>query len=158
DYWSDKVRRSVLIDAGADLLVYGNAERAIVEIAHRLAAGTPIADIRDVRGTAFVGGRDGFCEIDSTSVDAPGRIGPLPDPYAMSEAREAAPCNTSEASGEAPPDRLVQLRPRRVDRGVQVIRMPSYEQVTADPVLYAHASRILHLESNPGNARALVQR
>src|SRR5215468_1773776 len=58
DYWSDAVRRSVLIDAGADLLVYGNAERAIVEIAHRLAAGAAIADIRDVRGTAFVGYRD----------------------------------------------------------------------------------------------------
>jgi len=39
DYWSDKVRRSVLADAKADLLVYGNAERAIVEVAQRLAAG-----------------------------------------------------------------------------------------------------------------------
>src|SRR5512141_958148 len=55
DYWSDKVRRSVLVDAKADLLVYGNAERAIVELAHRLAAGTPIEDIRDLRGTAFAG-------------------------------------------------------------------------------------------------------
>jgi uncharacterized radical SAM protein YgiQ len=153
DYWSDKVRRSVLIDAGADLLVYGNAERAIVEIAHRLAAGTPIGEIRDVRGTAFVGLRPGFTELDSTAVDVPGRVEPLPDPYAMSEERAAAPCNTG---GE--PERLVQLRPRKVDRSLQVIRMPSFEQVAADPVLYAHASRILHLESNPGNARALVQR
>jgi len=52
----------------------------------------------------------------------------------------------------------VTLRPRKIDRALQVIRMPSFEQVAADPVLYAHASRILHLESNPGNARALVQR
>jgi uncharacterized radical SAM protein YgiQ len=154
DYWSDKVRRSVLVDAGADLLVYGNAERATVEIAHRLAAGTPIHDIRDVRGTAFVGLRPGFTEIDSTALDAPGRLEPLPDPYAMSEDRAAAPCHT----GDAAPEPLVQLRPRRVDRSLQVIRIPSFEQVTADPVLYAHASRILHLESNPGNARALVQR
>ena len=159
DYWSDKVRRSVLLDAGADLLVYGNAERAIVELAHRLAAGTPIGDIRDVRGTAFAGGRAGFHEIDSTALDAPGRLEPLPDPYAMSEERAAAPCSTGDAPGsEAPAGPLVQLRPRKVDRSVQVIRMPSFEQVTADPVLYAHASRILHLESNPGNARALVQR
>jgi uncharacterized radical SAM protein YgiQ len=168
DYWSDKVRRSALIDAGADLLVYGNAERAIVEIAHRLAEGTPIADIRDVRGTAFVGARDGFLELDSTAVDAPGRIEPRPDPYAMSEERAAAPCSTgassqsmessqsSESSESSQP--LVKLRPRKVDRAAQVIRMPSFEQVASDPVLYAHASRILHLESNPGNARALVQR
>jgi radical SAM superfamily enzyme YgiQ (UPF0313 family) len=155
DYWSDKVRRSVLIDAGADLLVYGNAERAIVEIAHRLAAGTPIREIRDVRGTAFVGSRPGFTEIDSTRLDAPGRVEPLPDPYAVSEDREAAPCHTGDAPA---PEPLVQLRPRKVDRARQVIRMPSFEQVAADPVLYAHASRILHLESNPGNARALVQR
>ena len=44
DYWSEKVRRSVLLDAKADLLVYGNAERQICEIAHRLAAGEPIGD------------------------------------------------------------------------------------------------------------------
>ena len=53
DYWSEKVRRSVLIDAKADLLVYGNAERQICEIAHRLAAGKPIDEITDLRGTAF---------------------------------------------------------------------------------------------------------
>jgi len=155
DYWSDKVRRSVLVDAAADLLVYGNAERAIVEIAHRLAGGTPIDQIRDLRGTAFLGGRAGFAEIDSTALDAPGRIEPMPDPYAMSEDREAAPCNTDGAPAAAP---LIQLRPRKPDRATQAIRMPSFEQVVADPVLYAHASRILHLEANPGNARALVQR
>ena len=54
DYWSEKVRRSILLDARADLLVYGNAERAIVEIAHRLAKREPIASITDLRGTAFV--------------------------------------------------------------------------------------------------------
>jgi uncharacterized radical SAM protein YgiQ len=155
DYWSDKVRRSMLIESGADLLVYGNAERAIVEIAHRLAAGAAIGEIRDVRGTAFVGLRPGFSEIDSTAIDAPGRVEPLPDPYAMSEERAAAPCSTASAPV---PERLVALRPRKVDRALQAIRMPSFEQVAADPALYAHASRILHLESNPGNARALVQR
>ena len=39
DYWQDKVRRSILLDATADLLLYGNAERAIVEVAQRLARG-----------------------------------------------------------------------------------------------------------------------
>jgi uncharacterized radical SAM protein YgiQ len=115
-----------------------------------------------VRGTAFTStdggtgtGTGGFVEIDSTAIDRPGRIEPPPDPYAMTEERQAAPCSTGAA---AAPEPLVQLRPRRVDRAAQVIRMPSFEQVTADPALYAHASRILHLESNPGNARALIQR
>jgi uncharacterized radical SAM protein YgiQ len=52
DYWSDKVRRSILVDSGADLLVYGSAERAIVEIAHRVARGEKPREIFDVRGTA----------------------------------------------------------------------------------------------------------
>ena len=46
DYWSDKVRRSVLADAKADILLYGNAERAIVEVAHRIAKGGDPADVR----------------------------------------------------------------------------------------------------------------
>jgi len=54
DYWSDKVRRSVLLDAKADLLVYGNGERQVVEIAHRLAAGEPVDQLHDIRGTGFV--------------------------------------------------------------------------------------------------------
>src|SRR5262245_14043162 len=109
DYWSDKVRRSILVDAGADLLVYGNAERAIVEIAHRLAAGTSIDQIRDLRGTAFAGKRDGFAEINSTTVDAPGRIDPKPDPYAMEVERQSAPCETGATPTD---DNLVQLKPR----------------------------------------------
>jgi uncharacterized radical SAM protein YgiQ len=156
DYWSDKVRRSILVDSHADVLLFGNAERAIVEIAHRLAARTPIDQIRDLRGTAFLQARtpDEWSELDSTTVDKPGRVDPKPDPYAMEEARAEAPCNTDAA----PASELIQLRPRKVDRAKQVIRMPSFEAVVADPVLYAHASRILHLEANPGNARALVQR
>ena len=53
DYWSDKVRRSVLLDSKADLLLYGNAERAIVDITHRFARGETPKDMRDVRGIAF---------------------------------------------------------------------------------------------------------
>jgi len=156
DYWSDKVRRSVLADTRADLLVYGNAERAIVEIAHRLAAGTPAKEIQDLRGTAFLGSREGFQTIDSTTLDKPGRVDPKPDPYAMEERAQAegAAC----ATGEAAPTNLIQLKPKKVSRDQQVIRMPSFETVSADPILYAHASRVLHLEQNPGNARALVQR
>jgi uncharacterized radical SAM protein YgiQ len=164
DYWSDKVRRSVLLDAKADLLVYGNGERATVEIAHRLAAGEPIEAIRDLRGTAFSRPAgpppDGWTELDSREVDTPGRAEPHPDPYADTTAGQA--CAPAEQSAPAAVVPAARLRPRgpalKLDRARTVIRLPDAETVAADPVLYAHASRLLHVESNPGNARALVQR
>ena len=156
DYWSDTVRRSVLLDAKADLLVYGNGERQIVDIAHRLAAGETLQSITDVRGTVFVLPQqpEGWTEIDSQDIDAPGRVDAHPDPYAArADGRDCS--DTATAVGEA----VVQFRPRaRIDRARSVIRMPAYEAVKNDPALYAHASRVLHLETNPGNARALVQR
>ena len=84
DYWSETVRRSMLLDAKADLLVYGNAERQIAEIAHRLAAGKPMHTLTDIRGTAFVQNAipEGWSLMDSTSVDTPGTIQPPVDPYA----------------------------------------------------------------------------
>jgi len=157
DYWSEKVRRSVLLDAKADLLVYGNGERQVCEIAHRLAAGARIDALTDVRGTAFVRKSlpVGWIEIDSTHLDDPGALEPHPDPYAMA----AQPAAAAPAMAR-PGENVVRFvrRVKNADRERSVIRMPSYEQVAADPVLYAHASRILHLEANPGNARALVQR
>jgi radical SAM superfamily enzyme YgiQ (UPF0313 family) len=291
DYWSDKVRRSVVVDAKCDLLLYGNAERAIVEIAHRLAAKETIATMTDIRGTAFIrrSGDEtakGWFEIDSTSVDAPGRVEAHVNPYLMvadaakelgascardDEAKAVAvaaekssvllplPLGESRGEGAAKPLRfmpnpnlslkmnagaphpsplpqagegtspvllplppagegaspvllplpqagegtspvllplpqagegtspvllplpqagegtspvLLPLPPAGEGRGEgsansgkikvpprdrSVIRLPSYEQVKSDAVLYAHANRVLHLETNPGNARALVQ-
>ncbi|MCQ3934815.1 MAG: YgiQ family radical SAM protein [Gammaproteobacteria bacterium] len=236
DYWSEKVRRSILLDAKADLLVFGNAERQLAEIAHRLDAGEPIAALTDIRGTAFAR-RDfpaGWVEIDSTSIDEPGALNTPVDPYAMTAAgttgiaaaagrdmgSPTSSCLKSSAvaaaeaqgggagssclkSSPAPPPcasavagdvrdmgspaddfrqeevglpmspppcthpaaapgehRIVhsQREVKADQRSRSVIRMPGYRQVLEDPVLYAHASRILHLESNPGNARALVQR
>jgi uncharacterized radical SAM protein YgiQ len=159
DYWQEKVRRSIALDSRADLLVFGNGERQIVEIAHRLAAGEKPAEITGVRGTAFVGSAagEGWTEIDSTHLDLPGRIDKHPDPYAM-EAEIAAAAR--EAAAVEPGVNVVRFT-RRVptaDRERSYIRLPSYEQVRDDSVLYAHASRILHMESNPGNARALAQR
>jgi uncharacterized radical SAM protein YgiQ len=191
DYWSDKVRRSIVVDSKCDLLLYGNAERAIVEIAHRLAAKEPVQQITDVRGTAFVRREtpEAWFEINSTSVDEPGRVEAHVNPYLMvSDQAKAngATCAkedeaqvvaaTAEAAGA---QALAAVRARSADvnpaikpitfvanpsvklkvppRDRSVIRLPSYEQVRADPVLYAHANRVLHLETNPGNARALVQ-
>ncbi|MFT3757945.1 YgiQ family radical SAM protein [Thauera sp.] len=162
DYWSDKVRRSVLPDSKADILLFGNAERALVALTKRLAAGEPIEDIHDLRGTAFMakpGWRPSAAwhETDSLALDRPGRIDAHPDPYAM-EPAAAAP---KPAADGAQPVRIVpaaeRVAARRADRAHTVIRLPSFEQVKDDAVLYAHASRVFHLESNPGNARALVQ-
>jgi uncharacterized radical SAM protein YgiQ len=162
DYWSDKVRRSVLPDAKADILLFGNAERALVALTHRLAAGEPIEAIRDLRGTAFMvkpGWRpaDEWHEVDSLALDKPGRIDTHPDPYAM-EPTAAVP---KAAADGAQPVRIVpaaeRVAARRADRAHTVVRLPSFEQVKDDAVMYAHASRVFHLESNPGNARAVVQ-
>ncbi len=152
DYWSEKVRRSILPDSKADLLFYGNAERAIVEFAHRLAKGEKVADIRDIRGTAFMTTSipDGWAMLDSTDLDQPGRIETHPNPYA-----DEPGCATSTDTGT----KVVQFTPRthKLDRRKTVIRLPSYDQVLEDRVYYAHASRVFHLETNPGNARALIQ-
>jgi uncharacterized radical SAM protein YgiQ len=160
DYWSDKVRRSVLLDAKADLLVFGNGERAIVEIAHRLAAGEAPASITDVRGTAYARPAgpppEGFAELDSRVIDTPGKIEPPRDPYAMEEAPGGDACATPAAAAPLIPPRA--LKRPATDRAHTVIRLPDFDAVAEDRVLYAHASRILHVEANPGNARALVQR
>ncbi len=170
DYWSDKVRRSVLPDSKADLLLFGNAERAIVELAHRLAKGEAIKDIRDLRGTAFmvpIGWlpSDDWDVMDSSEVDTPGPLIKHADPYAMDTAgsrnegsgssKGAQPLVFSSKSSILDPQ--ARREARRAQRAHTVVRLPAYERVKDDPVLYAHASRTFHLESNPGNARALVQ-
>ena len=176
DYWSDKVRRSLVVDSKCDLLLYGNAERALVEVAHRLAAKVPVQQITDVRGTAFVrresphGADTEWFEIDSTEVDTPGHVEDHINPYLTTSEQAAAKGGTcakeagaSEAANPAiqpltfVANPALQGKTRRPPRERTVVRLPSYEQVKSDPVLYAHANRVLHLETNPGNARALVQ-
>ena len=184
DYWSDKVRRSIVVDSKCDLLLYGNAERAIVEIAHRLAARQPVASMTDIRGTAFIRRSGdatalGWFEIDSTSVDTPGRVEMQVNPYLTTSEQaqsQGQGCPSEEGAVCVAPaprqaDRLgqplnfvqnpslphMQGKIKVPQRDRSVIRLPSYEQVKSDAVLYAHANRVLHLETNPGNARALVQ-
>lgn len=173
DYWSDKVRRSIVVDAKCDLLLYGNAERALVEVAHRIAAREPVEQITDVRGTAFVRRpgdptAEGWIELDSTEVDQPGHVEDHINPYlTTSEQAQAQGQSCSKEEGAPASDLTVKTitihRPQgaggvaKLPRERTVIRLPSYEQVKSDAVLYAHANRVLHLETNPGNARALVQ-
>ncbi len=223
DYWSGKVRRSILPDSKADLLIFGNAERALVELAHRLADGEKINTIRDLRGTAFMVPRGwkpaaDWIETDSTSLDTPGALPVHTDPYAMEPEKNpglsvgadkttatkttalqggrAKDARLAVADGDTPSDKSSNVnrgqdtapspRPspargegesrthpiRLVSRAERVagrknthaeqrkrtaVRLPSFEQVHDNPVLYAHASRVFHLESNPGNARVMVQ-
>ena len=155
DYWSDRLKRSVLLDSRADLLVFGNAERAIVSVAHRLADGESIEQLRDIRGTAFVtkSSPEDRVVIDSTAVDLPGPVAPHPNPY---DGMEAETCSDSETNkaGAAPQAIRLMVSP---SAKTHAIRLPSAEAVTEDPVLYAHASRVFHKETNPHNALPLVQ-
>jgi len=164
DYWSDKVRRSILVDSKADILIYGHAERALVELSHRIAKGEKVSEIQDIRGTAFLRKSipDDFIEIESTHLDRVGPVDKHIDPYEMKLGKVDASCATDDSK---PKSKLPEgtkaieiIRKPKADRAKQVVRLPAYEEVSQDPVLYAHASRVLHLEANPGNARALVQK
>ena len=208
DYWSEKVRRSILFDSQADLLLYGNAERALAEVAHRLSHQEEMSSILDIRGTALI--REvppEYIIVDSTDLDTPGPLNPPINPYSMSPTNtstdddKGSSCDGAEAPNISPGLRagesiegtlaaiaaleaddplglrrrqqeatVIELTPaqptvvystrdvKRKDRDRSVIRLPSFEQVREDPILYAHASRILHQEANPGNARILTQR
>ena len=168
DYWSDEIRRSVLIDSGADILLYGNAERAIVEVSHELASGKSMKELQYIRGTAVVRNATpaGWTEIDSTRIDWPGRLDEIPNPYEMKDTKNQT-CATKDGDSEEGMEehesvvKIVPMPLHRkldIDHSKAVIRLPSFEKVRADSALYANASRILHLESDPQNAHALIQR
>ncbi|WP_371865193.1 YgiQ family radical SAM protein [Massilia eburnea] len=167
DYWSDKVRKSVLTESKADLLIFGNAERALVDLTRRLDMGEKIKEIKDLRGTAFLVPHgwlpSGEWSVhNSNRVDVPGRVDPHPDPYAMAK-EDKKECATENAAPEPVLKPVIimtreeRLAAAKEKHNKTVVRLPSYEVVKEDPVMYAHASRVFHLESNPGNARALVQ-
>ncbi len=165
DYWQEKIRRSIIFDAKADLLIYGNAERPLVEVAHRIAAGESVADIHDVRGTAVIRKTplDGWRGVDSTAIDKIGKIDPIPNPYGADDVG----CSKSEftkAGIDLSKPQEVEAKPIVVQPARQkpwektYVKLPAFEQVSVNKPLYAHASRILHQETNPGCARALYQR
>ena len=182
DYWSDKVRQSVLFDSKADLLVYGNAERPLIEIAHRIANGEEAKNITDVRGSAFLTNQvlPNWKGIDSRSIDKPGKIDPIHSPYqdmtspdcattsaeqAVNAAEEslakdvtktAQPIQLSEYRAEALKNKSWDKKKKPWE--TTYINLPTFEQVRDNKVLYAHASRIFHQEVNPTSAKPLVQK
>ena len=105
DYWSDTVRRSILLDSKADLVVFGMGERTVLDVARGLAAGKTVKLLRDLRGVAY-------------------RLG----------------------ASEPPPS------------DANTLELPDYDSVVADKLAFCEMTRISHLETNPHNARRLVQR
>lgn len=174
DYWSDEVRRSVLVDSGADLLLYGNAERAICELAQLLASGRSISEVRDLRGSTLMLRQApvSMVEVDSTRIDWPNAVDQLPNPYTVeSDTESCATTKNAKAASDGSvveEEQTVKIIPMPLATKVVAeqglgkdgiyIRLPSFEKVRNDAVLYAHASRVLHQESNPHNARALIQK
>ncbi|HSC75724.1 MAG TPA: YgiQ family radical SAM protein [Pseudomonadales bacterium] len=172
DYWSEKVRRSILLDSKADLLIYGNAERQIVEVAHRLAGGESIKTMQDIRGTAFLTKNllPDFREVDATEPDISereklARAAPTAEqqPYVVPEESTCA-TKKEEAEETVYSSELIGSDSKKVvpldtlkKRMAEVVRLPSFEAVNEDKILYAHASRAFHKETNPGNARPIVQ-
>jgi uncharacterized radical SAM protein YgiQ len=105
DYWSDTVRRSILMDSKADLVVFGMGERTVLDVARGLSEERSVSDMRSLRGVAY-------------------RLG----------------------ASEPPPS------------GADTIELPSYDATCSDPLAFCEMTRISHLETNPYNAKRLVQR
>jgi uncharacterized radical SAM protein YgiQ len=166
DYWQEKVRRSILFDAKAEILIYGNAERPLVEVAHRLAAGESFETMQDIRGTAVIRKEalPGWRGVDSTAIDKVGKIDPIPNPYgaddvgcsSYSEFAQQGIDLSKPVEVEAKPILVQPAKPKPWEQ--TYVKLPAFEQVSVNKPLYAHASRILHQETNPGCARAIFQR
>lgn len=157
DYWQEKVRRSCLLDAKADMLIFGNAERPLVEVAHRIAGGEGISQLLDIRGSAVIVKQPlpEWKGIDSRKIDQLHKIDPIPNPYGADDvgcSRFGSKFDNDSAS------KAISVQPARPKPWEKTyIKLPAYERVKEDKYLYAHASRILHQETNPGCARALYQ-
>src|SRR5437870_3327297 len=124
DYWSDTVKRSILLDAKADLVVYGMGEHAIVEIARRLAAGKTVRDLRDMRGIAYV----------------------------MGAKESEAACGLAIAD-----KREIDWRMSASAKPQAAITLPTFDEVHADKLKFVEATRLIHINTSPFNAKTLVQ-
>ncbi len=178
DYWSDKVKRSVLLDSKADILLYGNAERAIAEVAFRISRGEHPKEMTNIRGTAClikelpenwklkdVSRVDSFFKLDEHN--HPFKQNPYTDfeTAENNDTDEALSCADKKAQlvnteNDEPEEQIIRFLPlanAKTKQDNTYLLLPSFEKVANDPVLYAHTSRILHLETNPANAHVIVQ-
>lgn len=139
DFWDDRVRRSILFDTKADLLIYGMGERPLLELAVRLRRGEPFRDIRDIRGTAFIESTHPAHSASRSGFERDLKFEP-----------EAGPerCKIPEKGGQRPCEGMITKA---------FMELPSYEEVAADRYKYAEAFRLISLEQNPYCAKPLVQ-
>jgi uncharacterized radical SAM protein YgiQ len=158
DYWSDKVRRSILLDCKADLVVFGKGEEAILEIAQRLACGESVKDLRDMRGVAYALGAS---EAIPEWPDERCRERPLWRSEAGGASQHPHPGPLPEGEGASRVHECSEMHPDASTRGVSgpqdILTLPSFEQVATDKLAFAEATRLIHNETNPYNARRLVQ-
>ncbi len=117
DYWSDTVRRSILLDCKADLVVFGMGERPLVEIVHRLAGGETVRELRDLRGVAYRLGASEAPPTDDT-ISLPSYEKVLADKWAFAEMTKIAHHETNPYNAR----RLTQ----RHDRETVVVNPPAF--------------------------------
>jgi uncharacterized radical SAM protein YgiQ len=164
DYWSDTVRRSILLDCKADLLVYGMGEHPIVEIARRLAVGETVQDLRDLRGVAYVLGAretpppERVREL-AWRPSPPSPPGPLSQGGRGREKQRYVDHNTDPLP---PPSRSLGEGGWGAEGKVagaegEFCHLPSFEQVSTDRMAFVEATRLIHINTNPLNAKTLVQ-
>jgi uncharacterized radical SAM protein YgiQ len=139
DYWSDTVRRSILLDSKADLVVYGMGEETIVEIAKRLQAGKTVRELRDLRGVAYVLGAGETPARDALDSSFHANC--------QQSTSTVTSCETMNQEGER----------RALPWCDGAIVLPSFEEVKGDKHLFAEATRVIHINTNPYNAKTLVQ-
>jgi uncharacterized radical SAM protein YgiQ len=137
DYWSDKVRRSIVMDAKPDLLVFGMGERTLLEIVRRLDGGESVDSLHDLRGVAYRLGAKEAAGLSRSAADEGATAG----------------LSSSAGHGNHPSAGADEKAPSWQD----TILLPSYEEVFRDKRAFSEMTRIAHLETNPYNARRLVQ-
>jgi uncharacterized radical SAM protein YgiQ len=169
DYWSDTVKRSIVLDSKADLVAYGMGEQTIVEIANRLAAGKTVKDCRDLRGIAYaLGAKESECVTATRSLRSGARD--LPESEIIIPSSECVTATRSLRSGarDLPESEIIipssecvtatrSLRSGARDLPESEIIIPSYEEVKSDKLAFAEATRLIHLNTNPFNAATLIQ-
>jgi uncharacterized radical SAM protein YgiQ len=135
DYWSDKVRQSILQDTTADILVYGMGETPIVEIASLLAKGVDVRRIHSLRGTCVMRKKD---ELPRAAADF----------VSAHEGERFHPVDTSPAA----------LRATVLPQDEKHLMLPSFEEVSSDPIAYAVAFKAQYEEQDPQDGKILLQR
>jgi uncharacterized radical SAM protein YgiQ len=150
DYWSDTVRRSILLDSKADLVVYGMGEKSIVEIARRLAAGQTVRDLRDMRGVAYALGAREADWLRAKSEIRNSKSETNPKHQTPMTETDDQPVSVIGNSGL---DIVSDFEFRISD----FLLLPSFEEVKSDKLAFVEATRLIHVNTNPHNAQTLVQ-